>query len=712
MSIARKWAIVAAVSTVGFFCRATSAAGQIAWVADNGEMHKVDVTPAHPGILDFVAGANAYKIAIEPGGQRAWIVDDHEMLQRVDLMPAGQEHVRQIVLPRWRGAGTIALTPDGTRAYLPVGGTITPIDLVTVGPKWDLPPIVTIPSPWDVVISRDGTTAYVTSSTTNQVVSIDLATNTVGPAFQVTNPRAIAITPDGRTLFVAHAGTPATVTPISLPVGNVSPAITLIDSHQGVIAGQMVVGPPGQTLYIAGDTTLLRIDAQTGTEEDAIPLNLHQPATIGAIAISPDGKTVYVGTRSPDAGANAVIVPISIKTNKLGAPIPGFTNVTSIAFAPPAYNGYDNRVYFLGDSVTAGFGYCGQSENDLPGFRCDVNTAFPNSWKSLISLSLAYCAPPDSPDDRCSNNSYNPLPWNAPEAGKWVAGPNAPAIAYSYEIAIDEGGAGPNFPPAEIRNWAITGSTPANWDPGGTSLNGTRQPRGIFADQLDTIRNSYVVLTLGANPLLDAYLNIIPLPGTGSTWLAREGPCATSVQLPDGTAAPLTTTPGGVGACMLQQWGLNQQEAHLYNIFEKLLLNGNRVIVAGYPHVCPWSFGIWQPYANHFGGPAQGTACNSMTFTPGGISQQDQAFFLGDTANALISAVVGQIPDANIIFVQQSAEWQNHQALSNAPWVFLNDTWVHPSDAGHRALATAVEAAMCNTWAHWCKVGAGADVRW
>ena len=554
------------------------------------------------------------------------------------------------------------------------------------------------------MIAPDGKMAYVTDHAKNQVVPIALASNTPGRPFAVHDPLSIAITPDGRKLYVANAGSPPTVTPINLTAGTVSAAIVLRDAAQADSqAGQITVDPAGQTVFVAGDTSLLRIDAATDTEDDPIPLDLLDNARITAVAVSPDAQRIY-------AGAGQQIVSIDAVNNHVLQRYPGFVNVTSIAFAPPAYNKYDARVYFLGDSVTAGFGYCGQNENDLPGYRCPVNTPFPNSWKAVLALSLAYCAPTDPPDDRCSNNSYTPLPWSAPNDGRWAPAAGVPTIAYSYVIALDQGDAASQ---AEIRNWAITGSTPANWDPGTISLDGVRQARGIFADQMDRIQNSYVVMTLGANPLLDAYLYIIPLPGT-SIFNSRRGVCATSVQLPDGTPAPLTTDAGGVGKCMLEQWGVNQQQDHLYNIFERLLENGNRVVVMGYPYVCPWSFGSWQYYANLPAGPASGTACNALPAPGAAITQESQAFFLGDTANQLIRSVVNTLQDPNIIFVPQSADWRNHQyyAGPGATWVFGNDTWVHPSEAGHRQLGSSAESALCSRWGHWCPAGHGNDVRW
>ena len=36
------------------------------------------------------------------------------------------------------------------------------------------------------------------------------------------------------------------------------------------------------------------------------------------------------------------------------------------------------------------------------------------------------------------------------------------------------------------------------------------------------------------------------------------------------------------------------------------------------------------------------------------------------------------------------------------PWVFKNDTWIHPSKAGHAQLANTVTTAMCSAFGQWC----------
>ena len=66
-------------------------------------------------------------------------------------------------------------------------------------------------------------------------------------------------------------------------------------------------------------------------------------------------------------------------------------------------------VVFLGDSVTAGFGFFGQKEN-AKNITGTVNNPFPSSW-NLGDNALSDCSPGDgTPIDQCSNNNYNGSP--------------------------------------------------------------------------------------------------------------------------------------------------------------------------------------------------------------------------------------------------------------------------------------------------------------
>jgi hypothetical protein len=377
------------------------------------------------------------------------------------------------------------------------------------------------------------------------------------------------------------------------------------------------------------------------------------------------------------------------------------------------------KVYFIGDSVTAGFGYCGtEAGADAQQITCRTNEPFANAWLGPNSLSV--CKPPEPVDDRCSNNNYAGQPWSI---GPWAPDPNAPGVAYPYVIAKEQEGADP----ALVYDWAVTGSTPSDWDPAG----------GALGRHLDEIKDSYVVMTMGANPLLSYYLKI----AAAGIFPIQYGRCADSTRIlkpreRDGFlleyAAPLDAglhKDGEPGAlrCFDENWESLEQGRHLANVYKRLLENGNHVLVLGYPAGCPWTFGTWQTDPNFVLGPEYGLPCTSKKAQvwdgSGEVSQWQQASALVGNANGKIEAAVKQaadelpstIPSDNIRFaLPDQADWASHQAWDASPWFFKNDTWVHPNAEGHKQLAATVVKAMCSSFHHWCGTPphwSGAQVR-
>jgi YVTN family beta-propeller protein len=125
----------------------------------------------------------------------------------------------------------IALTPDGGTlvAALMLAGEVVAIDLATGAERrviLDMDPL-----PYDVVISPDGATAFVSTWGGSAVVPIALATMTAGAPIPVgKNPEGLALSPDGTRLVAA---------------GSDSDSLTVID-----VATRAVIG----SVWIAAET--------------------------------------------------------------------------------------------------------------------------------------------------------------------------------------------------------------------------------------------------------------------------------------------------------------------------------------------------------------------------------------------------------------------------------------------------------------------------
>jgi hypothetical protein len=360
-------------------------------------------------------------------------------------------------------------------------------------------------------------------------------------------------------------------------------------------------------------------------------------------------------------------------------------------------------VIFLGDSVTAGFGYFGTKE-DAKNISGSVNNKFANSWY-FGDNSLSDCNPPDgpTPTNQCSNNNYNGAPWSA---GPWQAGPDAPNVAYSYQIAASQNPAAA----APIENWAITGSTPEQWDAG-----------GAFSFELNSIKDTTVVLTLGANPILSETLNI-----KVSGFNQVQGSCSGMEWL--GWTGWWAYPTSHVVDCVNQQWLQRGQTDHLLGVYKTLLKNNNHVLALRYPRGCPWSFGNWQPNGNIAKGPAAGNSCTSQKQkvsecskcdVKGKVSQWDHFIGAHSALSDNIAAAVasaqkwaknqGIDPTRIQLATPNNAEWDEHQAWSKDSWVFKNDTWIHPSKSGHTQLAKTVTQQTCASWGQWCQTNLQAN---
>lgn len=412
---------------------------------------------------------------------------------------------------------------------------------------------------------------------------------------------------------------------------------------------------------------------------------------------------------------------LSVKSQRAGVKLATLVSVVAALFLMAAGTAaaaettetssekFDNSVTFIGDSVTAGFGYCG-TENKK-NVSCKTNAEMADRWY-FGDNSLKDCAPADPPavpNDSCSNNNVNGKPWTA---GAWKPGPNAPKIAYPYQLAAGQ----PRDNAADVSDWAVTGSTPQNWIPG-----------GAFGDQLERLNHQYVVMTLGANPLLSYFTNI-----EFHNYAVDDvsGPCVDSTGYYKRSWIFNKTWYSGPISdqldCLNKEWNRLNQTDNLVRIYTNLLGQGDRVVVLGYYRDCSWSFGNWQPSANA-SGPASGNSCKgeireTSPSNSAKVSQWDQAVAVGNELNNLIEDAVEKAksvaeqkwPDTaraeNLIFTKPDAQqWEAHQPKSpQGSWVLLRDTWIHPNKDGAANLALTVQRAMCGEWGHWC----GSDQGW
>ncbi len=164
--------------------------------------------------------------------------------------------------------------------------------------------------PVGIAITPDGKTAYVANANSNTVTPIDTATNTaVTPIWPVTNPVGVAITPDGKTAYVTNSASNA-VTPIATATNTAGTPIAV-----GSVP-DCDRDHPGRQDRLRRKHRLRerhpdRHRHQHGGDADR---GRHQPARV---AITPDGTPAYVVNN----GSNNVTL-IATATNTAGTPSP------------------------------------------------------------------------------------------------------------------------------------------------------------------------------------------------------------------------------------------------------------------------------------------------------------------------------------------------------------------------------------------------------
>jgi YVTN family beta-propeller protein len=226
----------------------------------------------------------------------------------------------------------IVNSPDGTRVYALYEGavgfpsTVVVIDtssntiVATISPVGE--------APLGLAITPDGKTLYVADQI-SQVVIVDTASNAVTGSIPVTgNPFSAAITPDGTRLYVALEGNGGAAI-IDIATKTVVGAIPF----SCILPAKMAVTPDGTQLYVAcvGPGKVIAISTATNTVSANIPFD-------GAdlrLAIAPDGSTVYVSGLT----SNAVGV-IDTATNTVIATIPVGPSPTGVAVTPDGADVY------------------------------------------------------------------------------------------------------------------------------------------------------------------------------------------------------------------------------------------------------------------------------------------------------------------------------------------------------------------------------------
>ncbi|MDK9692795.1 MAG: autotransporter domain-containing protein [Sulfurimonas sp.] len=189
------------------------------------------------------------------------------------------------------------------------------------------------PYPYGLVISSDGTKAYVADTNNDAVLVIDTATNTVAAPIYVgsSSPVAIALSLDDTKAYVANYG--GTVSVINTATNTVTATINTGVSNWGI-----VLTPDGSKAYVA-DPYLDTISI-INTTTDTIMQTITGIGGATGISISPDGLKAYVADPYSDR-----ILVINTATNTVIQTINGITGAIGISISPDG-----TKIYVTSDT--------------------------------------------------------------------------------------------------------------------------------------------------------------------------------------------------------------------------------------------------------------------------------------------------------------------------------------------------------------------------
>jgi YVTN family beta-propeller protein len=268
------------------------------------------------------AGVGAAAVSATLGGLKAATTYHYRVLASSASGTTQGSDTTFKTLPNPLGVATAYVTNLG-------GGSVTPIDLASgkAGEEIKLGG-----EPYGIAITPDGKTAYVASfSSSGTVTPIEVAANKAGTPITLGKQLSgIAITPDGKTVYVTNSGG-STVTPIEVATNKAGTPITVGKQPNGI-----AITPDGKTAYVTnfGSGTVTPIEVATNKAGTPIAVG-HEP---WGIAITPNGKTAYV--TSYNYGSSGTVTPIEVATNKAGAPIGVGGDPTGIAITPDGKTAY------------------------------------------------------------------------------------------------------------------------------------------------------------------------------------------------------------------------------------------------------------------------------------------------------------------------------------------------------------------------------------
>ena len=250
--------------------------------------------------------------------------------------------------------------------------------------------------PYSVAITPDGKYAYVVNTFNNNVLVIDVSTNTAITTVNVgSDPNGIAITPDGKYAYVVNGDSNGSVSVIDISTNTVTATVSV--GTVGTSPIGIAITPDGKYAYVTngGNNNVSIIDISTNTVLETVGVG---SAPIG-VAITPDGKYAYVTNRNSD---NVSVIETAVPEYD----IQDLTEQTSTATTAPGLSigsitftaGYTGTVYLeaivrgsnntVGDGITVGL-YNGTTLLDSETYTQEGAASNQHTFSLFYALSVS-----------------------------------------------------------------------------------------------------------------------------------------------------------------------------------------------------------------------------------------------------------------------------------------------------------------------------------
>jgi DNA-binding beta-propeller fold protein YncE len=304
-------------------------------------------------------GFGTSSIVLGPGGESAYLIGRARpaSVPEITVTPfnvATDTLGHPILVPGYVNSGEfMAFGPGGKAAYVVTTGyskvasdssLVTPINTESnaQGRPDHVPGDID-----DVAVTPDGRTIYVTNSgrgdngSPGWIIPVNAATGKVGAEIPVgDNPGQIAMAPKGNVAYITNTYS-STVTPFNTATNTTGRPIPV--GEPGEVVLDIAITPNGRTAYVvcsgSGNIysgSLTPINTVTNTAGAPIPIK----GDTGTVAITPDGRTAYVLSSNLSTSQPGLVTPVSTATNTAGTPIAVGWDSYGIAITPDSKTAY------------------------------------------------------------------------------------------------------------------------------------------------------------------------------------------------------------------------------------------------------------------------------------------------------------------------------------------------------------------------------------